>query len=95
MVFNTYAHVLHTYIFSTHNTFAVMRYSSLLKCIPLDCVLSVLECGGPLGVVGDMSLLVDVVAAVDGVGLPLDIGINIIGFVVGPSSVHDQTITTN
>ena len=36
-------------------------------------MLSVLECGGPLGVVGDMSLLVDVVAAVDGVGLSLDI----------------------
>ena len=95
MVFNM--HMFYIRIFFLHIThaFAVMRYSSLLKCIPLDCVLSVLECGGPLGVVGDMSLLVDVVAVVDGVGLPLDIGVNIIGLVVGPSSAHDQTITTN
>ena len=65
------------------HAFAVMRYSSLQNCIPLDCMLSVLECGGPLGVVGDMSLLDDVVAAVDRVGLPLDILCVIVGFVVG------------
>ena len=57
--------------------------------------MSVLERGGSLGVVGDMSLLVDVVAAVEGVGLPLDIGVNIIGLVIGPSSAHDHTINTN
>ena len=71
-----------------------MGYSSLQKCIPLVCMLSVLECGGPLGVVGDLSLLVDVVAAVDGDGLPLVTGV-VIGLVVGPSSAHDHTINTN
>ena len=67
------------------HAFAVMRYSSLQKCIPLVCMLPVLECCGPLGVVGDMSLLDDVVAVVDGVGLPLVTGV-ITGFVVGPST---------
>ena len=76
------------YLLSLHNTcVVVMRYSSLQKCIPLDCMLSVLECGGPLGVVGDMSLLVDVVAVVVGVGLPLVTGV-LIGSVVGPYNQH-------
>ena len=54
-------------------------YSCLWKYIPLDNMLSLLECDGPIG----MSLL----------SLPPTvIGVNNTKFVVGPSGAHDHTI---